>query len=207
MRIQHLPRDPSLAPGDQDEREVSVDYPLPVVIEPGTQGEGNFVAYRIQDVDAVGTTFFMAVDLSDTTNYPHTVGTGTHIDWLATYLQLDKNNQGAGTARVGVITRIDGTNADVSFFAGTSFTNGSGTGGTSIRDRAYPQPLSTRVESGSTPNIVNGGATFAGLNTGATVPSQFGNVTPAVGDIVMVMENTNGAFDFVFSGFYIEQVD
>ena len=62
----------------------------------------------------------LLLDLSDTTNYPH--NSSGRIDLSATYLQVDRSATGTtGAVRVGVITRVSATNADVVYTIGVTF--------------------------------------------------------------------------------------
>lgn len=73
---------------------------------------GNFdvevIHLDAEDIDA--TTGFMLVDLSDTTNWPHT-DTG-HIDLLFFAMTTDPNATFSGDIQLGFLTNVDATNGD-----------------------------------------------------------------------------------------------
>ena len=77
---------------------------------------GNFdvevIHLDAEDVDA--TTGYMLVDLSDTTNWPHT-NTG-HIDVLFVLLTIDPSSTFSGDIQLGFLTNVDGTNGDFNEF-------------------------------------------------------------------------------------------
>ncbi|WP_174804359.1 hypothetical protein [Martelella limonii] len=162
-----------------------------------------FIAYSGSGIS--GTTYAMLVDLSDTTNFPHN-DTG-RIDLYSTFLLVDKAANSAGSVRLGVITRIDGTDADVSLVQGVSFTN---TSDRSIeRDRIFDHPLKLGQSGGELTDVATAfkltGVTA--INTGLTLPSPRGNVTPALGDVVIQFAYTSGsAYNASVSGQYAGNV-
>jgi len=73
---------------------------------------GNFdvEVIHLDAEDVVATTGFMLVDLSDTTNWPHT-DTG-HIDILFIVLTTDPTTTFSGDLQLGFLTNVDATNGD-----------------------------------------------------------------------------------------------
>ncbi len=164
-----------------------------------TERERNvFVAYAKQNVAANG--YAVLVDLSDTTNFPHSrVG---RIDLSATYFQVDKQQNATGAVRLGVITRVNGTDADVTFVQGVRFDKSNERH--INRDRNYaPSQLKLGVEAGSANRALGVNETgITAINTGLTLDSPAGAVTPAVGDVVIGWEQGTANFDFAVSAFY-----
>lgn len=130
------------------------------------------------------TAWRMLVDLSDTDTYGH-----DPLDYIAIsklVLTIDKSTNARGSFSVGVITRIDGTDADVLFFAGVPFNNSDAQ--RIAFDRTYaPDLIKAYVDGdGNTPFLVTSAVVtgITAINTGGTLVGSQGNVTPAVGDIV-----------------------
>jgi len=73
---------------------------------------GNFdvEVVHLDAEDVVLTEGFMLIDLSDTTNWPHT-NTG-HIDLLFMILTTDPTNTFSGDIAIGFLTNVDGDNGD-----------------------------------------------------------------------------------------------
>lgn len=157
-----------------------------------TERENNVHALIAGAVTTANTYWYGFVDLSDTTNWPHT-STG-RIDISVLYLNIDKAGSARGTVALGVITRIDGTSADVSFVGGHSFIqNDSPSINESIN--IAPSQIKCGVVGGNLNRIKTGVKALAvtALNTGTSIPFGTGGPTfiPAVGDIVMRLVTTS----------------
>ena len=137
------------------------------------------------------TTWAGLVDLSDRANYPHHF-TG-RIDLYAAYFFVDKGNNTVGAAQMGIITRIDGTDADVEFVQGVSFDNA--TDNVFVRDRIFTAPIHCGQTSGSLNDVATGfkETSITALNTGITITGPNGTFTPAVGDLVVKYDYTSGS--------------
>jgi len=74
---------------------------------------GNFdvEVVHLDAEDVAVTTGFMLIDLSDTTNWPHT-DTG-HIDILFMIMSTDPTTNFAGDVELGFLTNVDATNGDL----------------------------------------------------------------------------------------------
>lgn len=170
------------------------------------QEDNVFAAFGKTGIVATG--WAVLVDKSDTTNFPHRE-TG-RLDLSAVYLQVDRDSTGEGAARVGVVTRIDGTDADVTFVQGISFNKSDDRH--INRDRNFsPSQLKCAVVGGATPYIASQfkQTNVAALNTATALDSPRGAATviPAVGDLVIYYERTAGSFDMSVSAFYHGQVE
>lgn len=161
------------------------------------------------DFFAIGTTnvstdeWRIAIDLSDDTNFPH-ANTGA-IVLSAIYLSVDKANTSQGIIQLGIITRIDGTDADVEFVQGFSFEKSSST--SIVRDRDFGlNAMNCGVSGGTVPRVASGFRTngITALNTGVTLATSIGGTaTPAVGDAVVFFgHSSGGSFNPAVSGFY-----
>lgn len=161
-----------------------------------------FTAYSSGAVTA--TTYAILIDLSDTVNFPHS-DTG-RVDLYSSFLFVDRSSSATGLVRLGVITRIDGTDADVAYVQGVSFNN---TADRIIeRDRQFRIPLKLGQSGGELTRIATGfkATNIAAINTAITLPSPKGNVTPAIGDIVVEFEHTSGTYTASVSGQYAGNV-
>ena len=165
-----------------------------------TERERNgFSSYVLNDVGA--TTYAILIDKSDTTNFPHDTTDDLHLS--AVYLTVDRDANAIGTLRVGVITRVDGTNADVSWFSGVAFIKSDERH--LVRDRNFaPSQLRAVVSGGLTPYFVTNAKStnVTAINTGTTLNTPVGAATPAVEDIVIDFEWTAGTYDASASCFY-----
>lgn len=157
-----------------------------------------FFAQTVKDVDA--TEYRIIVDLSDNVTFPHYDIGG--IELYASYLQVDKDVSGRSAVRLGVITRIDGTDADIAFVQGVSFDKSADR--RIVRDRDFRVPIKLGQSGGALTKAVTGVVTtgITAVNTGATLSSPLGSVTPAVGDLIAQYEHAAGTFDASIAGFY-----
>lgn len=159
--------------------------------------------YAISDRDspkymsavAIGVTaeqYLMLVDLDDRANFPHHF-TG-RINLHSSGLFYSRAANGAGGVQIGVITRVDATDADLILLKGIRFDSASDREGS--RDEVLSAPLHCNVEGGALPNA--GGSPLlnvAAINTGITLATRYGTATPAVGDMVARFFNGGGSYD------------
>lgn len=144
------------------------------------------VHMAVQGADISADTYMMLIDLDDTTNFPHD-RTGS-VDLTNTYFGLDRGASATGFVRIGVITRIDGTSADVSYVAGVTFQK---TDARSIfRDRKYsPSQMRCLVEGGKLAKVATSfiETNDVNLNTGVALETHMDGltVTPDVGDVIV----------------------
>lgn len=167
---------------------------------------GLFFAVGAQDVSA--TEYRLAVDLNDVLNFPHSnVG---RIVFTAVFLTVDKENTAQGLVRIGIVTRIDDTDADIAFIQGVGFEK---SGNTSIvRDRIFsPNRIDCKVEGGSLINVATDfkitGVTA--VNNLTSLPCFKGGDRPAeVGDAIIEFQHSSGgSFNPSISGFYFTERD
>jgi hypothetical protein len=144
-----------------------------------------------EDSAVAGDVYVLLIDLDNTGGeWPHAQFNSIDVDHIASTISF-----ASGTAeaiiRVGIITRIDGTDADISYLinhrVGAQQSNDSaqvvcnyqpssvvfkGDGGTGIEDA-----ITSVKESG-----------VAAVNTGTGLPSPAGTTTPATGDVILKLE-------------------
>lgn len=175
---------------------LGADGPTPVTLADGLpvktpEFENVQVSYSLSDIAA--TSWMLLIDLSDTTNWPHEPGLGIDVSYMS--LQVDKAANSLGRLQVGVVTRIDGINGDVSVFRGIIFDKDDGAGRIDRTENFAPSQIRTEVVAGQTPSLLTSNRVLSetALNTGLAIPSTTGaNVIPAVGDIVVRFLHTSG---------------
>jgi hypothetical protein len=149
------------------------------------------------------TAYGILADLSDTTNFPH-VSTG-RIDISLLKVVIDPASNSVGSLDVGVITRIDGTDADMVFAAHIPF------GKSPERILSINNYSPSQMKLGVTGGVWLQGvsnvsaANVAAVNTGITLDSPIGTstVTPAVGDVIVrYFHSAGSAWDGVIAIFY-----
>jgi hypothetical protein len=135
--------------------------------------------------------YIMMIDLSaqDYTNH-------IHLSSISCYLSFASNTAKA-TIRIGVITRVDGTSADISYLinilGGTQSSNDS----VNIFQIYTPSAVNFRVVGGvladAITNVVE--TNIISINTGVTMITPNGTATPAVGDIICKFDYVADTFD------------
>lgn len=156
-----------------------------------TEREKNVRAsYVLSGIQA--TTWAVLVDLSNIVTWPHKA-TG-RIDISAISMQLDKSSNSVGLMQLGVVTRVDATNGDVTTFGAIRFENS--TENFIVRDvNLAPSQIKCDVVAGVTPHIISNSKILndTGIQSDVAIPSASGsNVIPAVGDIVIKYTHTSG---------------
>ena len=145
------------------------------------------------------TTYAIMVDKSDTTNFPH--GDTGRIDVSHLKFALELASNSVGTVKLGVITRIDGTDADISYAFDVPFEK---SGTRRILSINNFSPAQLKLDTANTYLITNDEETgVTAVNTGITLDSPNGNITPGLGDIIVKYGKTSGsAFDCLTEIFY-----
>lgn len=161
---------------------------------------GVFAAASSGDINS--TTYAGFIDLSNSTGLPHS-RTG-RIDLSAVFISVDRDNAATGTVRLGVITRIDGTDSDIEYVQGVAFERSDVR--RVVRDRVFtPNQLKCGVVDGSLRSVASQflEAGVTAVNTGSTLTDAKGNTfTPAVGDLVINYERSAGTYNAAVSCFY-----
>lgn len=176
--------------------------PADVVDYEGDRSLGVFIAYQLTytvsfSVDAAsGTTGYMLVDLSDTTNWPHT-NTG-HI--VLKSITVDTNTDAAfvGDLRFGFLSNVDATNGDFHEIGELHGERSATVGSGAFDFSNYGIGLETDEWFGvTTPNNVlwQTDVNLLGPDGLTTHPS-------GDGDFVMVLESTAGSADISITVIY-----
>jgi len=170
-----------------------------------TERERNVMS-RFIGLNIAATKWVCLIDLSDTTGFPHDSTGRIDVSYIAT--SVDRDNLAAGSVAVGVVTRVNGTNADVSFFTRLSFEK------SDVQHINHPYNLSPSqiklgVVDGTTTRFVSNDKelNITAINTGITLDSPLGSstVTPAVGDVVVKFTVTAGTYDSTIRALYHSQ--
>jgi len=152
--------------------------------------------------NSAGTFYYGFIDLSDTVNWPHdTVG---RLDFSYVSLLIDKASSARGTVSLGIITRIDGTNADISYIATSSFLQND-TGSVEIIANFSPSQLKCEVVAGKLSKVKtsNVETNVAAVHLGQPLSFGSSSFTPQLGDaVVRVVSTTGGNLAWGMSAFY-----
>lgn len=168
-----------------------------------TEREKNVGIMLTDSQTDVATYWYGLIDKSDTTNWPHAL-TG-RIDLSLLRVNVDKQGNGTGEIAIGVITRVDGTDADIEFVYSASFTQNDSI--SFVHDMNYaPTQVKCSVV-GGTLNRFKSTITadnVSAINTaGGDLQFNGTTFTPAVGDIVARFIKTGaGAVRFNITAFY-----
>ena len=162
-----------------------------------TERENGIWAAIVGSQTTATTTYYGLVDLSDTTNFPH--DHTNRLDMSFIRLSVDKAATAKGSVSFCIVTRIDGTSADLVCFANGSFTEND-TPSIEINVNLAPIQVKTNIENERLArfktNAVILGVTA--INTGVTLTGPGTNFIPAVGDcVVRVITTTGGNMNFV----------
>ena len=166
-----------------------------------TERERNVYAVVHNDSIGTGNTDYILVDRDDTVNFPHDDVSRIDISTINIHLAHDSGNPD-GELAIGVITRVDGTDADITWGFSVDFNLPSNT---DVREHFNfaPSQLKFEVIAGSTTRIISNYSDVADvtINTATPMDSPRGaaTVTPDVGDIVLRIMNGAGALR-VFCG-------
>lgn len=143
-----------------------------------------------------GTTRYILIDLSDTTNYPH-VNTGyVHIDWIEA--QVDSNNTGAYKINLGFLKNVDADNGDRQIVKHWS---GSRTAGNQllIFEQMLPAGWRMREENHTTSEISVDDVNYqTDVDLPSTTSPGAANTPSGDGDIVLEVVVTAGEIDVAF---------
>lgn len=158
-----------------------------------TEREKN-VTSRYVATAVAATLWVVMVDLSDVERF-HLTGNG-RVDISTITLGIDRAANSVGSVSVGVVTRVDAANGDVTFFSGASFVNVSDTNIYRSINFA-PSQLKCGVYAGVPRKIVSNDVVLnsTAIQSDVALNSPLGDATvfPAVGDIVARFLYTSGS--------------
>lgn len=141
----------------------------------------------------LGSTTYMLIDLSDTTNWPHVQKSGFHITGID--YQIDKAAASTTTVRIGVVNFVNASTGSISWFSSyKGDLNASNTNVAPFKDY-NDLGIYTKVKAASNPDA-DGSTPFFVTNDKTQGSSAFklftniptilgGSAVPAVGDIVI----------------------
>lgn len=163
-----------------------------------------FSQYSETGIDA--TKYIILID-KDNTSFPHLLqGQGQNrIDIGSMYIALDAAVNTNGILSIGVINRIDGTNADMWYMLGIPFLATTTQFVLSLRGTPSQVKLDlsgTQLLHGVTNNSESD---IAAVNTATLLDSPLGasTVIPAVGDVICKLEHVSGgAYNIGMFAFY-----
>lgn len=144
------------------------------------------------------TSYAVLVDLSAETDTNY-----ANIDNLAITCKLTTNNANADV-KIGVITRIDAVDADISWLISIPFTCTNNNTFLSYINNYQTSSIRFEVSGGELvkANTNSISTSVALVNTALTLPSPRGAVTPAVGDVICVFAHSAHNFYSTISAIY-----
>lgn len=167
-----------------------------------TERERNVEVLLSATITANATAYHGVIDLSDTTNWKHTETGALHVSNII--FNIDKALAARGAINLGVITRIDGTSADISYVGGYSFEEND-TASQFIVINLAPTQRKLNVVGGvlanvKTDNLATG---VTAINTGMTLSHGANSFTPAVGDVLLrTVKSAGGNYRFGLALYY-----
>jgi hypothetical protein len=170
-----------------------------------TERENDVAASYREIVSA--TKYYIHVDL-DGDDFPHVIqGQSTNrLDITSLYIALDLAANSKGALQFGVITRVDGTNADISYFFDAPFISGAAEGTLLYSLRGVPSQVKSDLMDGVPQHWISNIAEsdVVAVNTGVALdsPKGAGTVTPGVGDLIVKAEVGAGSYAFTLGAFY-----
>jgi hypothetical protein len=169
----------------------------------------NDVFSQYAEASVAASKYVIMVD-KDNVAFPHLLqGQGQNrIDVTSIYVALDAAVNTSGTLRIGVIRRIDGTDADIWYIAGIPFL--ATTTQFILSLRGVPSQVKLDIGGPSGTQLLHGitnseETSIAGVNTVTALDSPAGvaTVIPAIGDVIAKLEHVSGgAFNIGLFTFY-----
>lgn len=143
----------------------------------------------------------------DNAAFPHKLQgqNGDRIDITSVYYAATMESNTDARILFGVITRIDGTNADIKYCVGVPLLSGGAKEVTVVSLRGVPSQVKADFNG---LGVLQHGVTnmsesnVAAVNTGVTLASPIGNIAPGLGDIVIKYDHTSGGTALGVFAFY-----
>lgn len=173
------------------------------------------VTERENDVFAVysesgiaATKYIVLVD-RDNALWPHIrqAQKSARIDITSIYYSVEVSVNASISLLYGVITRIDGTNADITYFTAIPMLSGAAQEDRIISLRGVPSQV--KLDTGGSGVLLHGitnvsESNVAGVNTATALdsPAGAGTVYPTVGDVILKFLRTAGSANFSTFVFY-----
>lgn len=150
------------------------------------------------------TSYYGFIDLSDTINWPH--DNTDRIDFSYIAVAIDKATSARGSLSIGIITRVNATDADITYIAGATFEQNDNPSFLAIANFS-PSQMKCQVVGGALAHVKTNTISLnvTAINTG--VPLLFGpggaGFIPAVGDaVIRIITSTGGALTWGINVFY-----
>ena len=162
------------------------------------------VGLSFAKLGGIGTAYYMGIDLSNTTDFKHSAGTGIRL--VQSIGKAFKTNAGAKwSVQLIVVTRIDGTDADLAVLAQASLALRD-TSKLSIDEQVvnlWPHVINLTVAAGELSQALTNAIELnvAAVNTGVLLEDAAGNtVAAAAGDMLIRVElvSGGGTLDFAY---------
>jgi len=175
-----------------------------VAVRPDGVDRDKIVGVSFFKEGVTATTYYLGIDLSNTTDFKHVAGDG--IQLVQSIGKAFKSNAGAQwRVQLLIVTRIDGTDADFVVLPQASMAL-QDTSKLSIDEQIvnlWPNALDLTVDTGElTKNLTNAKElNVAAVNTGVNLEDAAGNSVPAaVGDMLFRVDllSGGGTLDFAF---------
>ncbi len=160
------------------------------------------VAY--EDALVAADTYVLLVDLDNSGGqWPHVAGIGIDVDHLSLTVNFAANNSVA-VIRIGIITRVDGTDADISYLINERIGVATAKEGVIIVKNFQPSSVHFHQSGGSLVGALSPvkELAVAAVNTGLALASPAGTTVPAVGDLVMKLDFIAGNWELGMNMLY-----
>lgn len=139
--------------------------------------------------------------------FPHKIQkqNGNRIDITAMYYSIDLAANTEGKIRIGVITRIDGTNSDIKYLFEVSFLAGASK--VVLTDTLKASPSQVKLDFNNN-GVLQHGLTnnletnITAVKIGTNLSSPDGSISPGLGDIIIKYEHTSGSVNASLFMFY-----
>lgn len=154
--------------------------------------------------------YICLVDL-DGAAFPHIIQGQTpgRIDVTSIYYTLDVAVNTSAAILIGVICRIDGTDADIQYFAAIPFLTGAQQEDRVVSLRAVPSQVKLDIAGCTLQHGITNvkELNVAAVNTGVSLdsPASAASVVPAVGDLILKYDHSAGESTFAIFVFYHTQ--
>lgn len=177
-----------------------------------TETERENDVFAVYSEDGIAATkYIVLVDRNDA-RWPHVKQSQDtdRIDVTSIYYTIEVSVNASIALLYGVITRIDGTDADISYFTSIPMLSGAQQEDRIVSLRGVPSQVKLDVNGDGTllhgiTNVTE--SNVAAVNTAITLdsPAGAGTVTPAVGDLILKVLRTAGSANFATFVFYHTQ--
>lgn len=149
------------------------------------------VTATYENAAVAATTYVLLVDASNTGGeWPHTATTtGLCLDAYSASVDFATGTASA-VVRLGVITRIDGTDADISYIVSTRLGVQNANDSVTVYENYQPACILFDPDAGTPVGSITNAKDSAvvAINTGAAIPSPAGTTVPGLGDIILKLE-------------------